>query len=180
MHKNILIISASPRRGGHSDTLCDHFMRGAQEAGHSVEKIFLRDKNINFCQGCLACWNTTKGECVLNDDMAEILDKILAVDVLAFGTPVYFYGMNAQLKMFLDRTVARLYDIRNKQTYLIASVWVNSETAMEGTIIGYNNYINSLTNVKNAGHIFATGVNNVGDVKRSPAIMKAYESGKGI
>ena len=180
MSKKVLIISASPRRGGNSDTLCDQFMRGAQEGGHSVEKIFLKDKNIKFCQGCLACWNTTKGKCVHHDDMAEILDKILSADVLVFATPVYFYGMNAQLKMLLDRTVARLYDIRDKQAYLIAAVWVSSESAMDGTIVGYNNYINSLPNVKNAGHIFAMGVNNVGDVKKNPAMKKAYEAGKNV
>lgn len=45
--KNVLIISASPRKGGNSDTLCDEFMRGAVESGNTAEKIFLRDKQIN-------------------------------------------------------------------------------------------------------------------------------------
>ena len=45
MSKKVLIISASPRKGGNSDTLCDEFLRGAKEAGHDAEKIFLRDKN---------------------------------------------------------------------------------------------------------------------------------------
>ena len=44
--KKVLILSASPRKGGNSDTLCNKFMFGAREAGHEVEKIFLRDKNI--------------------------------------------------------------------------------------------------------------------------------------
>ena len=46
MSKKVLILSSSPRRGGNSDTLCDEFLRGAQEAGHEVEKIFLKDKTI--------------------------------------------------------------------------------------------------------------------------------------
>ena len=46
MSKKVLFLSASPRRGGYSDTLCDEFLRGAQEAGHEVEKIFLKDKTI--------------------------------------------------------------------------------------------------------------------------------------
>lgn len=56
MAKNVLLLSASPRKGGNSDLLCDQFMRGAKEAGNQAEKIFLRDKKINYCTGCGA-WN---------------------------------------------------------------------------------------------------------------------------
>ena len=55
MSKKVLILSSSPRRGGNSDTLCDEFLRGAQEAGHEVEKIFLKDKTIHYCTGCGVC-----------------------------------------------------------------------------------------------------------------------------
>ena len=57
MSKKVLILSSSPRRGGNSDTLCDEFLRGAQEAGHEVEKIFLKDKTIHYCTGCGVCPN---------------------------------------------------------------------------------------------------------------------------
>lgn len=66
--KNVLIISASPRKGGNSDILCDEFMRGAVESGNTAEKIFLRDKQINYCTGCGVCNSTHK--CVQKDDMA--------------------------------------------------------------------------------------------------------------
>ena len=49
MSKKVLIISASPRRGGNSDALCEQFMAGAKSAGHEVEKVFLRDYKINYC-----------------------------------------------------------------------------------------------------------------------------------
>lgn len=52
MSKKVLILSSSPRRNGNSDLLCNEFMRGAAEAGHQVEKIFLKDKHINYCTGC--------------------------------------------------------------------------------------------------------------------------------
>ena len=51
--KNVLIISASPRKHGNSDTLCDYFAKGAQESGNHVEKIFLAEKNIGYCTGCV-------------------------------------------------------------------------------------------------------------------------------
>ena len=55
MSKKVLILSSSPRRNGNSDLLCNEFMRGAAEAGHQVEKIFLKDKHINYCTGCSVC-----------------------------------------------------------------------------------------------------------------------------
>ena len=55
MSKKILILSASFRKGGNSDTLCDQFLKGAREAGHDVEKIFINDKQINYCRGCGVC-----------------------------------------------------------------------------------------------------------------------------
>ena len=69
MSKHVLILSASPRRNGNSDTLCNQFMKGASEAGHQAEKIFLRDKKINYCMGCGVCNSIHK--CVQGDDMAE-------------------------------------------------------------------------------------------------------------
>ena len=53
--KNILIISASPRKGGNSDLLCDQFAKGADEAGHNVEKVRLAEKKVGYCLGCYAC-----------------------------------------------------------------------------------------------------------------------------
>ena len=100
--KNILIISASPRKCGNSDMLCDEFLRGAKESGNNVEKIFLRDTRVNYCLGCGVCNSTHK--CIQHDDMADILDKMVKADVIVLATPVYFYTMNAQLKTLIDRT----------------------------------------------------------------------------
>lgn len=78
--KNILVISASPRKGGNSDVLCDEFIKGAQQAGHKAEKIFLRNFKVNYCTGCGVCNSTHK--CVQKDDMAEIMDKMVNADVI--------------------------------------------------------------------------------------------------
>ena len=60
MGKKVLILSASPRKGGNSDILCDEFLNGALETGHQAEKIFLGDKKISYCTGCGACGRTHK------------------------------------------------------------------------------------------------------------------------
>ena len=94
MNKKVLILSSSPRRGGNSDLLCDQFKSGAQESGHQAEKINLKDKKVNYCTGCGTCFNREK-PCPQKDDMAAILDKMIAADVIVMATPVYFYTMNS-------------------------------------------------------------------------------------
>ena len=109
--KNILILSASPRKGGNSDLLCDEFMRGALDAGNQVEKLCLCDYKINYCTGCGLCSEFGK-PCPQADDMAMILKKMIAADGLVMATPVYFYTMNAQMKTLIDRACARYVEDR--------------------------------------------------------------------
>lgn len=115
--KRVLIISASPRKNGNSDILCDRFAKGAAESGHKVEKIFLASENIGYCRGCGVCNSTHK--CVQKDDMAEILDKMVTADAIVLATPVYFYTMDGQMKTFIDRTVPRYTEITDKDFYFI-------------------------------------------------------------
>ncbi len=68
--KKIVILSASPRKMGNSDILCQQFKKGAEESGNSVEQINLYDKNIGFCRACYACFKT--GKCVLQDDISAV------------------------------------------------------------------------------------------------------------
>ena len=91
MSKKVLVISTSPRKGGNSDVLADEFVRGAQKSGNSVEKVTLHNHTIGFCKGCLVCQSTQR--CVIRDDADTIAQKMLTADVIAFATPIYYYGM---------------------------------------------------------------------------------------
>ena len=102
MQKKLLNLSSSPRIGSNSELLADRFAQGASESGHLVEKITLRDQQIHFCKGCLACVKSNR--CVIEDDMAWILGKMKQADVLVFATPVYYYEMCGQMKTLLDRS----------------------------------------------------------------------------
>ena len=95
MCKKVLVLSSSPRKGGNSDTLCDQFIKGAQESGNDVEKIYLRNKRINYCTGCGTC-NLQK-PCPQKDDAAEVIDKMVKADVIVLATPVYFYTVVAHV-----------------------------------------------------------------------------------
>ena len=131
--KKILILSSSPRRGGNSDTLCDEFLRGATEAGNEAEKIFLRDKNINYCTGCSVCSMYGK-PCPQKDDMSEIIEKMLVADVIVMATPVYFYTMSAQMKTLIDRCCARYTEIKNKEFFFIITAAEDDKEKMLRTV----------------------------------------------
>ncbi len=120
------MLSGSPRRGGNSDILCDQFILGADESGNQTEKIFLRDKDINYCLACDTC-QENGGICDQDDDMAEVLDKMIASDVIVMATPVYFYTMNAQMKTVIDRTYSRYAEIRDKDFYFITTAAVKNK-----------------------------------------------------
>ena len=177
--QKILVLSASPRKGGNSDLLCDQFMLGAKEAGNPTEKIFLRDIIINYCTGCGTCFNMAES-CSQKDDMAEVLEKMVASDVIVMATPVYFYTMNGQMKTLIDRTCSRYTEINDKDFYFIVTAADDSKQAMERTLEGFRGFTSCLEGAKEKGIIYGTGAWNMGDIKGSKAMKQAYEMGKAI
>ena len=177
--KKIIVISASPRKGGNSDTLCNEFIKGAEEAGHEVEKIFLRDKKIDYCRACYYC-RDHNGVCTIKDDVPAIIDKMIVADTIVLSTPVYFYSMNAQLKTIIDRSVMKWLEIKNKNFYLIATAAEDDEHAMEGTIKSFRGFLECLEGANEAGLILAGGVYQPGEITGHPALQQAYETAKTI
>ena len=177
--KKVLVISSSPRRNGNSDLLCDQFMKGAIEAGHRAEKIFLADKTIHYCTGCGACANATR-PCVQKDDVAEILEKMVEADVIVLATPVYFYTMCAQLKTLIDRSCPRYTAISNKEFYFIVTAAENDRSKMLRTIDTFQGFLDCLENPVIKGTIFGLGAWLVGEIKKHPAMQEAYQMGLSI
>lgn len=179
MSKKVLVASASPRKSGNSDTLCDKFVRGARESGNEAEKIFLGDYTIHYCTGCGGCSRSYR--CVQNDDMAVILAKMAEADVIVLSTPVYFYTMDAQMKTLIDRTVPRYTEISNKDSYFIVTAAGTSKAAMERTISGFRGFTEGcLPNARLKGIIYGAGVWLKGEIQSSPALRQAYAAGKSV
>ena len=179
MSKKVLVISASPRKGGNSDTLADAFVQGAREAGHGVEKITLYDKNIQFCKGCLTCVKTLR--CVIHDDAADIARQMLTADVLVFATPIYYYGMCGQMKTLLDRANP-LYsaDYRFRDVYLLAAAAEEDAHTVDGAVVGLQGWINCFDKARLAGTVFAGGVTSVGEIRGHTALQQAHEMGRHV
>ena len=179
MRKTVLIVSSSLRKNGNSETLADAFANGAQEAGHSVETVHLREKQMGFCRGCLACQKL--GHCVIQDDAVEIAAKMHDADVLVFATPVYYYSVCGQLKTMLDRANPLFgSNYAFTKAYLLATAAEDGRSAFEGTEKAVQGWIDCFPRCALAGTVFAGGVTGVGEIAGHPALERARQMGMGI
>ena len=178
MGKKVLVLVGSPRKGGNTDRLADEFIRGAREAGCQVEKIELRDRQINGCLGCGAC-QRNGGSCVQKDDMGELYEKWLAADGVVLASPVYFYTWTSQMKAVLDRTFAIEQKVKDTTFYLLSAGAAPTEEYMKLMLESFRRYIGCFRAGGNqeGGYVFGLGTNLPGDVDGSDAAERAYQMG---
>jgi multimeric flavodoxin WrbA len=183
MIKNILVITGSPRKGGNSELLADAFINGAVANGHRVNKFEAANKSINGCRACEACWSNGKA-CVFEDDFIELAQFLYVADIIVLCTPVYWFGMTAQIKLAIDRLYSYMspkcpIKLNIKESCLIACAEDSDEEVFDGTIGTYKGIINYLK-WEDRGILTVPSVNKVGDVLKTEYILKAEEMGKNI
>ena len=180
MNKKVLIISSSPVKDGNSDTLCRKFAEGAAEAKNQVEKINLRELKINHCRGCGYCSTIDYNGCCQKDDMAAVLDKLLAADVIVFGTPVYFYAMCGQMKTFIDRCCAKYTKIQQKEFYFLITAAEEDKKMLNRTVDEFRGFLDCLEDCEEKGILYGTGVWKKGDINNTDYPRQAFEMGTSI
>ena len=180
MPKKVLIISTSIRNNSNSEILAKEAERGAKDAGHDVEFVTLKDKEIKFCKGCLACQKL--GHCVIDDDANAITEKMKNAEVIVWATPVYYYEMSGQMKTLIDRANSLFAaDYKFKEIYVITSSADDGEDVVQTVINGVNGWIACFNGVKLAGYVNGGGLNDPADAKiRQDLLQQAYELGKNI
>ncbi len=112
---HMVIVLGSPRKNGNSELLAQAVAEGMEKEGGTVEYIRLNTLSIRPCQGCGGCDKT--GRCVISDDMDAVYEKVDAADRLLLVSPVYFYAISAQAKIFMDRMQAkwaRRYNLKER------------------------------------------------------------------
>lgn len=176
----VIVISTSLRAKSNSEILTEKMVQGAKDAGHDVEVISLKGKNIGFCKGCLACIRTQK--CVLGDDAVEITEKVKNADTVVFSTPIYYYGMSGQMKTLLDRMNPLFtsdYNFRN--IYLLSTAAEDADYVPEKAVSGLQGWVDCYSKAAFAGSLFCGGVNGAGEAagKRDKE-NEAYEFGKNL
>ncbi len=174
----VLVITASLRAKSNSDRLAEELIRGAAAAGHEVESISLKGKEIKFCIGCLACQKTQK--CVLKDDAAEIAEKVKNADTLVFVTPIYYYEMSGQMKTLLDR-LNPLFpsDYKFRRIYMLSVAAEDEPYVPEKAVSGLQGWVDCFEKAELVDTLFCGGINDAGEAEQHRAKLKeAYEFGK--
>ena len=101
--QKILVVIGSPRPHGNSTILAERLREGAETDGAIVETVRLHDLTIHPCTACRACKEADDTNCVLEDDMRQVYPKIRAADAVVIVSPVYWWNVCAQTKLFIDR-----------------------------------------------------------------------------
>ena len=175
----ILVLTGSPNRNGSSNFLASEFIRGAEEAGHTVRTVDAAHADIHPCTGCVHCGYN--GPCVQKDEMEEIRSMILDADMLVFVTPLYYYGMSAQLKTLIDRFCAFNSRIQQKhmKSALIAAAWNADDWTFDALEAHYKTLVRYL-NFRDQGMILGRGCGTPSMTRSSTFPRKAYQLGRGL
>lgn len=176
---DILVLLGSPHRNGSSNTLANEFIKGAKENENSVEILDIAHMNLNPCIGCDCCG--MDGVCIQNDDMSIVKEAICRADMLVFVTPLYYFGMSAQLKIMIDRFYSFNTELsyQNKKSVLIAAAWNSSKNTMKDL---FNHYLTlcDYLHFENMGSILGLGCGTVNMTKMTKYIEEAYMLGRKI
>ena len=173
--KNVLIISSSPRKKGNTNALCEQFQKGAEAKGHHVDLVRIMENKIGFCLACDSCMKNG-GKCIQKDDMAAILDLYSKADVLVLATPVYFYGISAQLKTFIDRMYPIWQHLGKKEVYYIVAAGLGTDV-IERSLGDITGFVEHLEEYKIAGKLYAPNMTAPGAVKDLKVFQEAYAMG---
>ena len=177
--KRVIVISTSLRHGSNSDILADKFVEGAKAAGNDVEKISLTGKEIKFCKGCFACQKL--GKCVIQDDVNDMMSKVLEADVVVWATPIYYYEMSGQMKTLIDRMNAMYpLDYKFRDVYLLTTAAEDEEFVPKRAEAGLTGWIDCYPKSRLAGTLFCGGVNEPNEIVGNAKLQEAFDMGKSV
>jgi len=179
MSKEILILCGSPRENGNTQLLADAFKKGAEAAGNVVNVFDVAQMNIAACKGCDYC-TLHQGECIQKDDMQKIMPYLYTANTIVFSTPVYYYGMTAQLKLALDRMYATLAKKSSLESCVLLAVYGDTNTSVVEPLVEQYKAFTGYSGWNNLGIITVPGLNEKGEISGHPALNEAEELGRSL
>ena len=154
--------------------------RGVLEAGNEVEFVSLAGREIGFCRGCLACQKT--GSCVIRDGMGALIRKVREADAIVFATPIYYYEMSGQMKVFLDRcNPLYISDYKFRSVCLITASAEEGDDVAERAARGLQGWIECFPKASFGGLLSSGGVTGPNEaVDREELMAAAREFGRQV
>lgn len=171
----VIGICCSPRNEGNTEILVREALGKAEELGAETELITVAGKNIMPCDGCQSCLNT--GICHLKDDMQDIYPKLLEANGLIFGTPVYFWTVSGQAKVFIDRTHA-LREGRQLRNKIAGVIVVAGRNGTTDAFSVFQNFFTLQRMISTTGALTHGAEENILPEQRGGGAI-AYAGGKG-
>lgn len=176
----ITVLVGSPRKNGNTEILADAFIKGAEQAGNKVTKIRLSERKVNGCIGCDYC-TKNDGKCVQKDDMRAIYDALYDTNVVVLATPIYCYGITAQLKAVIDRFYAALTRPFPATSAVFLAVYADeSSSEADMAIAHYRTLVSRGMRLEDRGVVTAGGVFEKGDIVGHESLARAEELGRSI
>ena len=181
--KQVLVILGSPRKKGNSSTLAARISRGAKSAGAEVETVFLQALKISPCRGCNTCQKHDSKGCAIKDDMQEIYPKLIKADAWVIASPVYWFTMSAQTKIFMDRCYALTAYAQNPfvgKRIAIAMSYGDVDPFRSGCVNALRAFQDAFryAGAKIAGMVYGSAM-EAGEIANNKALMReAEELGK--
>ena len=163
----IVVITSSPHPKNESTSiyLADRFTEGAKSAGHEVFTFDAAHEDTHPCQGCDRCG--MDGPCVWNDAIEQkLMPKMLEADLLVLTTPLYYYGMSAQLKTIVDRFYSRTERLHGKKSIIIATAYNSADWTMEALSAHYSTLVRYME-WKDVGQVWGVGCGSRSLAERS-------------
>lgn len=175
----ITILFGSPHMDGTTNVLTENFIKGAQEAGHEVTRLDLARMKLAPCLACDYCSRTHNG-CIQKDDITIVEKAVKEADVVVMVTPVYYYGMSAQLKIAIDRFYYFSGELHNppKKSVLLAAC-ADGESGMVPLTVHYD-VLYKYLKWNDAGRVLACNCWTKQDLDKTDYPQQAYELGKTI
>ena len=185
----VLGLFGSPRRGGNTDILLEEMLKGAEETELQIERIIISQLKFSPCIECHGCDET--GECVLNDDMEKVYPKLVEADCIILASPIFFYGVTAWTKAFIDRVQSlwvRKYRLklppeepgRRRKGFFISVGATKGARLFDGAMLTVKYFFDAV-GADFAGQLLFKGVEDKGDIRNHPnALREAFEAGKAL
>ena len=183
--KRVLILTASPRKNGNSTILALKSAEGVNANGGEAGVVSIGNLRIAPCNACDICRDKPEVGCVIKDDMQPLYQQIKDAQGIIFATPVYWFNVSAQMKLFIDRTYAT-YDSGN---YAFTGKNVGVILAYEDEDVFVSGGINALRSFQDifayvranlVGMVYGSA-GKAGDVQTNGKLLqKAYDLGRKI
>lgn len=175
----IVVLSGSPRKNGNTELLVNSFVEGAK-INNDVEIVSVREYQVNPCIGCNACRSNSDKTCFQNDDMKNIFNKLSDADILVIASPVYFYGISAQLKAVIDRFHSPEREKIGINGLVLLLVGADTIPELFDSIKSQYQLTLNYFNLKNYGVITVGGVEEKAAIKGNEKLNEAYSLGKSL